>query len=124
MDEFEEFEKSAAWKESCALAVLIYEHTERGGWTLDFILRDETRKSVLAISTEIARAYGFGADMDFRRQMRKARSTCFALITLLHIGSDLGYVPGEEIERPLQAIKTVVRMIDDTLFEVARRRNR
>ena len=122
MEEFAEFEKVEVWQESRALAVLIYQHTEQGGWTLDFMLRDETRKAVLSIGKEIARGYGLATHVDLRRQLRKARGACFVLITLLHIGSDLGYVPKSEIKKPLQAIKTVVQMIDDVLYDVARRR--
>jgi len=122
VEEFAEFEKVEVWQEARALAVLIYQHTERGGWTLDFVLRDETRKAVIGIGKEIARGYGLATHVDLRRQIRKARGICFTLVTLLHIGSDLGYVPKDEIKKPLQAVKTVVQMIDDVLYDVARRR--
>ncbi len=122
MDEFDELDNLEVMQEARALAVLIYEHTERGGWTMDFIMRDEVRKTAIAISTEIARGYGFDTSADIQRYLRKSRSTCYMLVTLLTLSHDLGYVPKEELAKLRRPIRTIVQMIDDILHDFARRR--
>jgi len=122
MDDFSELDNLDVMQEARALAVLIYQHTDRGGWTMDFIMRDEVRKTAIAISTDIARGYGLGTATDIQRQLRKSRGTCYTLVTLLTLGHDLGYVPKEELGNLRQPIKTIVQMIDDLLHDVARRR--
>ncbi|MCX8052168.1 MAG: four helix bundle protein [Armatimonadetes bacterium] len=122
MDEFDELENFEVMQEARALAVLIYEHTDCGGWTMDFVLRDEIRKAAIAISTEIARGYGGDTAAYIQRYLRKSRSTCYVLVTLLTIGRDLGYVSNEELAKLSRPVKTIIQMLDDLLYDFARRR--
>ena len=120
MSDFE-FEDLDAWQEAKALTVKVYQHTEKGGWTLDFLLRDETRRAAMQIGKEIARGYGLGTNVDVRRQLRKARSAGFTLQALLCVGRDLGYGSTEDYKVFCRAIRTLVRMIDDLARDATRR---
>lgn len=120
MSEFE-YADLSAWQEAQALTIKVYQHTEKGGWTLDFQLRDETRKVAMQIGKEIARGYGLGTNVDIRRQLRKARSGAFMLQTLLCLATDLGYSSKDDYKTLARSIKTLIQMIDD-LARLVRRK--
>lgn len=122
MEDFQELDDLDVMHETRALAVMIYKHTDQSGWTLDFIMRDEVRKTAITIGTDIARGYGMGTSNDIERQLRKSRGNCFMLITLLELGEAMGYIKKEELQSFEGPVRTIVRMIDDLLHESGRRR--
>src|SRR5437016_4005896 len=57
MGQIKRFEEIEAWKEACILANRIYELSDMGSFSKDFGLRDQMRRAVVSILSNIAEGY-------------------------------------------------------------------
>ena len=112
MNDFDKFEDIPAWQESMELIRRVYEHTAEGPWLVDDVLRDELRSTAISIPTKIAKGYGLGEIMEFRKSVTSARGQIFVIKTLLYIAKDLEYLDEAGFDAINAAVESTLPLID------------
>src|SRR5262249_38401175 len=79
------FEDIDAWKKGRILSRENYRHTKRGEFAHDFALRDQIRKSVISILSNIAEGFERGGDKEFRQFLATAKGSAGELRSQLYI---------------------------------------
>ena|SRR5947209_10603928 len=96
MAKIERFEDMEAWKTARELARLIYQVTSNGELARDFGLRDQIRRAVVSISSNIAEGFERGGDKEFLQFLAIARGSCGEVRSQLYIASDQRYISDEQ----------------------------
>lgn len=86
---FEDFE---VWKLSSEAAITVYNITNDKDFSKDFGLRDQIRRAVVSISSNIAEGYEMNNNNDFVRYLRIAKGSCGEVRSQLFIAKKLGYL--------------------------------
>jgi four helix bundle protein len=84
-----------AWKDARKLAAAVYKATGEGAWSRDFGLRDQVRRAVVSIASNIAEGYARESDAEFCRFLAIARGSANEAKTQFYIALNLGYVDEE-----------------------------
>ncbi len=70
-----DFEEIDAWKEARTLVKSVYRICKEGELSKDFGLRDQIRRSVVSISSNIAEGFGREGSTEFARFLRIAKGS-------------------------------------------------
>jgi four helix bundle protein len=92
------FEDLNIWQSSREIVKIIYNHTNQGGFQKDFGLRDQIRKAVISVMSNIAEGFGAGSDAHFIQFLGFARRSLNETQSQLYIALDLGYITKKEFE--------------------------
>ena len=87
-----DFEKLDCWQQARNLAVDVYHVSMNGNLSRDFVLRDQLRKSALAIALNIADGKERGSPAELIRFLRLARASTAKLRTQLLISREVGHL--------------------------------
>jgi four helix bundle protein len=89
---FKKIEDIEAWKRGCRLAVEIYKETNSDPFSKDWGLRDQIRRSVVSIPSNIAEGFERESSAEFKRFLLIAKGSCGELRTQLYIAQALEYI--------------------------------
>jgi four helix bundle protein len=105
------FQKLKVWERAKELAIFLYKLTAQGEWKRDYGLRDQIRRAVVSIPSNIAE----GDELDTNRQAIKyfhlARGSCAEVLTQAIIAFEIGYLGKEQfdhIEKECRAISSML----------------
>lgn len=105
------FQKLKVWERAKELAIFLYKLTAQGEWKRDYGLRDQIRRAVVSIPSNIAE----GDELDTNRQAIKyfhlARGSCAEVLTQAIIACEIGYLSKEQfdhIEKECRAISSML----------------
>jgi hypothetical protein len=65
MSRIERFEDIEAWKKARSLVNGVYSASQEGAFAKDFALRDQIRRAVISIMSNIAEGFERGGDQEF-----------------------------------------------------------
>jgi four helix bundle protein len=105
------FRDLIVWQRSKDLAVLIYQITSTGPISKDYSLRDQIRRTVISIASNIAEGDERGTDKESVRFFFIAKGSLAELRTQMEIGFDIGYLQEEEylkIEKECEALAKMI----------------
>jgi four helix bundle protein len=85
-------ENLECWQQAKKLAVDMYQFSTDGNLKHDFALRDQLRKSAIAIASQIACGKERGSATEFIKFLRAAKASAAELRTQLVISRDIGYL--------------------------------
>ena len=112
------------WQKARALAVLIYQVTERYPKSEVYGLTAQSRRAAISVVSNIAEGQGRLTKGEFRQFLGQARGSLLELDAQLAISSDLGYLQreqydslGREITKTLGLIN---RLIDSLRQSISR----
>ena len=94
---FKRIEEIEVWKRGCRLAVDIYKMSREGPLSKDWSLRDQIRRAVVSISSNIAEGFERESDTEFKRFLFIAKGSCGELRTQLYIAQALNYLEKEVV---------------------------
>ena len=113
MSTVKRFEDLRVWKSSRELVKIIYKLSNQGTFQKDYGLRDQIRRAVISVMSNIAEGFGAGSDAEFvrflgysRRSLSEALSQLYAALDLEYISQldfDNVYKMGIETEKQLNA---------------------
>jgi four helix bundle protein len=83
-----QFEDLEAWKKARELGNAIYKVTSDGSFSRDFVLRDQIRRAVVSISSNIAEGFERSGDGEFNRFLAIAKGSCGELRSQLYLAFD------------------------------------
>ncbi len=96
---FEKFEDIPIWKESLIATKLIYDLTSKTNFSKDFSLRDQIRRAVISISSNIVEWYERHNNNEFIRFLKIAKWSCGEVRNQLHIWFTIWYITKEEFAK-------------------------
>jgi four helix bundle protein len=111
MGTFKKIEDIEVWRRACRLAVEVYKITKDNDFDRDWGLRDQIRKSVVSIPSNIAEGHERDSAAEFSQFLKIAKGSCGELRTQLYIAHSLGYVEKGEMDVMVEECKEISSMI-------------
>jgi len=96
MAKIQKFTEIEAWKLSRELVREVYTATSLGPFSRDFSLRNQIRRAVVSVPSNIAEGFERGGRREFIQFLSVAKGSTGEVITQLHIAYDLGYISGSD----------------------------
>jgi len=96
MAKIEEFEDILAWRKARELTQLFYRASRKSEFAKDFALRDQIRRAVISITSNIAEGFERGGTKEFVQFLGHAKSSCGEVRSQLYIALDESYVTQTE----------------------------
>ncbi len=105
------FEDLTIWKDSLALTKLIYDHTATSKFSRDFPLRDQIRRAVISISSNIVEGFEKNNNNEFCRFLRISKGSVGEVKNQLYIASELGYISDAERMSLFEKLEKLAKQI-------------
>jgi len=107
----ERFEDLIAWQKARALAGSIYRTTESGAFSRDFGLRDQIRRAVVSIMSNIAEGFERGGRHEFHQFLVIAKASCAEVRSQLYLAKDIGYLAADQFTQLHDQAEETARVI-------------
>ncbi len=108
----ERFEDLRVWQGARQICSLIYAVSSSGNFSQDFALKDQIRRAVVSMMSNIAEGFHAGSDAEFRRFLGYARRSLAEVQSQLYIALDQGYLPQDEFDDIFSHMETTFRQIN------------
>lgn len=95
----ERFEDFGIWKESLMLAKEIYSISSQGTFARDFGLRDQIRRAIISVSSNIVEGFERNNNNEFIRFLRIAKGSAGEVRSQLYVSVELGYITQQEFQK-------------------------
>lgn len=92
------FEKLTVWQEARRFAGQIYKITKNFPKEERFGLIDQLRRAAVSIALNIAEGSDRKSDLEFRRYLRMAITSCEEVVTALYISLDQNYLNKKDFD--------------------------
>ena len=112
MAKYNSFEELPVWQNAKTLAIVIYEVSSGGRLSKDFSLKDQIRRCVVSISSNIAEGFERGTKQEFIQFLYIARGSCGELRSQIHIADEIGYISHKDSIHILNLAQDVSRQIN------------
>ena len=88
----EKFEDFIAWQKARQLSRKIYQATNLPGFSRDFALKDQIRRSAISIMSNIAEGYDRSGTAEFIHYLATAKGSAAEVRCQLYVAVDQGYI--------------------------------
>ena len=86
------FEDIEAWKKARELARAVYKMSATGPLARDFGLRDQMRRAVVSVMSNIAEGFGRSGDQEFSQFLSIAKGSVAEVKAQFYVALDTGYL--------------------------------
>lgn len=93
-----DFKDLPIWKESIRLTKKIYEISARGKFNKDFGLRDQIRRAIVSVSSNIVEGFEKSNNNELVRYLRISKGSVGEVRNQIEIAKIVGYLKGIEAE--------------------------
>jgi four helix bundle protein len=97
---FERFEDIPVWRETYELSKRIHKITTSGSFGKDYGLRDQIRRSVISVSSNIAEGFERNNNREFIRYLYIAKASAAEARSQIHLALAFGHI-NQEMERDI-----------------------
>jgi four helix bundle protein len=111
MSSIERFEEIEAWKRARELTNRVYDAFNAGQFANDFALRDQIRRSVISITSNIAEGFERGGDQEFIQFLAIAKASCAETRSQLYVALDQNYINKATFQRLSGDTEAIGRLI-------------
>lgn len=112
MGSIEKFEDILVWQKGRELARRIYRCSGNGAFGTDFALRDQIRRAVVSITSNIAEGFERAGNKEFIQFLSNPKGSCGEVRSQLYIALDQGYITNEQFHDFYQLGLEIRRLID------------
>ncbi|CAN5335094.1 four helix bundle protein [soil metagenome] len=98
MAHIERFEDLEIWKLSKTMANQVYDVTAIGKFSQDYVLRDQIRRAVVSIFSNIAEGFERGGNKEFIQFLYIAKASCGEVRAQMTFAQDRDYISQSEFE--------------------------
>jgi four helix bundle protein len=98
MANIEKFEEIEAWQKARELTREIYRITNQGSFVKDFGLRDQIRRAVVSVMSNIAEGFGRGGNKEFIQFLSTAKGSVSEVQAQLYVALDAEYITKEQFQ--------------------------
>ena len=111
MAKFNSFEEIIAWQKARELNLEIYKVTNGPEFAKDFALRDQLRKSIISVSSNIAEGFERETISEFKRFLFISKASVGELRSQLYLSFDLNYITKDKFEELYQSATDISKML-------------
>ncbi len=111
MGKIERFEDLIAWQKARELTREVYASTNMGLFAKDYGLRDQIRRAVVSIMSNIAEGFERGGDREFGQFIAQAKGSSAEVRAQLYVALDQGYIDKPTFERLVDLTTHINRML-------------
>jgi four helix bundle protein len=115
-------ENLECWQQAKKLAVDMYQFSTDGNLNHDFVLRDQLRKSAIAIASQIAYGKEQGSVTEFIKFLGAAKASAAELRTQLVISREIGYLSEGDFLDFEDKINRISAMLGGLIRAIRKRR--
>ena len=105
------FEEIQAWQTARELTNAVYALSNQAGFNRDFGLRDQIRRAVISVMSNIAEGFESRTDVQFINYLGMARASVGETRSQLYIAHDQGYLTEEQFKRTYALAEKCARQI-------------
>lgn len=117
------FEDLIAWQKARELSVAIYKVTSTGKFERDFGLKDQIRRAVVSIMSNIAEGFERNSPADFHRFLVIAKASCAEVRSQLYLAYDIEYLTQADFDRLMTQANELARIIGGLRKSVDRQKS-
>jgi four helix bundle protein len=118
----EKFEDFIAWQKARQLSRKIYQATNLPGFSRDFALKDQIRRSAISIMSNIAEGFERGRATEFHQFLSIAKASCAELRSQLYVAFDANYLSQSQFQTLMSNAMEVGQIIGGLRIAVERRK--
>ena len=105
------FQELKVWQRAKELAVFIYKISREGDFAKDWGLRDQMRRTVVSIPSNIAEGDELGTDRQSIKFFYIAKGSSAELPTQTIIAHEIGYLTGQGFDHVKNECKAISKML-------------
>ena len=105
------FEELNSWQQGRELARKVYELTHRTAFSKDFALRDQIRRAVISITSNIAEGFERDGRQEFIQFLSVAKGSCGEVRSQLYLAEDKNYLDAQEASQLRDLASSISRLI-------------
>jgi four helix bundle protein len=106
------FEDILSWQKARVLTRGIYAATRKSEFSKDFALKDQIRRAVISITSNIAEGFERDGTREFIQFLSHAKGSCGEVRSQLYLALDAEYLSEEEWEPLYESCLEVSRLIE------------
>ncbi|MDP1590162.1 MAG: four helix bundle protein [Prosthecobacter sp.] len=106
-----QFEDLKSWQQGRELARMVYDLTHRSAFSKDFALRDQIRRAVISITSNIAEGFERDGRQEFIQFLSIAKGSCGEVRSQLYLAEDQSYVDVQEANQLRGLAFSISRLI-------------
>ena len=99
MPTIQRFEDLHCWKSARELVNMVYEATNQSPFNRDYGLRDQIRRAVISVMSNIAEGFNAGSDAEFMRFLSFSRRSVSETQSQSYIALDQNYITQDTFNR-------------------------
>ena len=111
MARIERFEDLEIWKLAKDVANQIYDMTSVGKFSQDYVLRDQIRRAVVSIFSNIAEGFERNGNKEFLQFLSIAKASCGEVRAQLIFARDREYISASQFESIVQNLHSLSNQI-------------
>jgi len=108
---YEKFEELPVWQSAPGVTKIIYDLTANSMWSKDFGLRDQIRRAIISVSSNIVEGFEKNNNNEFIRFLRMSKGSAGEARSQLHIAQTVGYISEEEFESTNSKLEDLAKQI-------------
>lgn len=116
------FEDLRIWQESLKITKQIYDITSKKEFSKDFALREQIRRAVISISSNIVEGFEKNNNNEFIRFLKIAKGSAGEVRNQLCIALTVGYVAQKEFEKTNLDLENLINQIGAFIVYLENRR--
>ena len=105
------FEDLEIWKKSLELTKTIYRLTSKREFSKDFGLRDQIRRAIVSVSSNIVEGFERRNNNEFKRFLQIAKGSAGEVRSQLYIALSVGYITQNEFNKNNQLLLELAKRI-------------
>lgn len=99
MAKIEKFEDMEVWQQARVISKKVYTNTRQGEFARDFGLRDQIRRAVVSIMSNIAEGFERGTNREFIQFLFIAKGSAGEVRSQLYVALDLKYIEKDTFDQ-------------------------
>ena len=111
MSHIEHFEDLEVWQLSKNIANQIYDITSVGKFSQDYVLRDQIRRAVVSIFSNIAEGFERNGNKEFLQFLSIAKASCGEVRAQLIFAEERDYISNEQFEYTVKQLLNLSKQI-------------
>ncbi len=113
---YRKFEELPIWKSSLEITRIIYDLTANLKWSKDFGLRDQSRRAVVSISSNLVEGFEKNNNNEFIRYLRMSKGSVGELRNQLYIALSVKYISNDEFQEINKRLEVLAGEIGDLII--------
>lgn len=105
------FEDLNSWKKSRELAARFYNYSEKGALSKDFVLRDQMRRSIVSVMSNLAEGFERNGNKEFLNFCYIAKASAGEFRSQLYLAADINHLSTEAFDDFYKSIIEISALI-------------